>query len=236
MTVTRRLSIIALLVSGSAVQAAPLAGQRFGGVGVQTGMSATLPVGDRGFARAFDVGVAASVGLLFARGSWWRTWLDLELHAFQYDRRRFFDRIGLPSVDLETQLGAGFASWSALVGLDVVPWQIGVLTPYVRGGFGYINRDAGAAPILIHQYCTPASIITGGYIGPDPSFVAPAFCAEARREVGADLQGTAIQLGIGTSVRVSERLAGFVDIRITRPVSTSFLTWAPLRIGVVGHR
>lgn len=210
--------------------------QAIRGLAIQTGVSVSVPVGDPGFARAFGLGAAGSLGVVYNRATSWRPWFELELHMFTYDRHRFFERIGLRNVDLSTQLDAGTTTWTAMVGVDLMPWRLSWLEPYLRGGIGYLSRDNGAAPILIYQYCTPAMVISESYIGPDLDFVAPEFCTDARAEVGDDIRGLGVQVGAGVTVAVDRLVTGFVDVRVVRPGSSGELTLMLLRLGVMIHR
>jgi hypothetical protein len=226
-------SVVLLLTSSFAT---PGYSQGFRGIAVQAGVSGSVPVGDAGFRRAFDTGLGASVAAAYGWSGRLRSWIDVEIHEYDYDRQRFFDQIGLPDVDLSTQIDAAMATWSAMVGIDLTPWRVGPLVPYFRTGLGYYHRDSGATTLLILFYCTPATEVSSDYIGIERGFVAPDFCSEARREVGPDVVGVGYQVGLGTSLELKRGHSGFVDLRLGGPLSATDLTTLHLRAGMIVHR
>jgi hypothetical protein len=204
-----------------------------GGVMITTAVGVSTPVAGNAFADGFGRGGTVSLGAWYGLGGSWRPWFDFELHEFSYNRGRFFDKLGIPNVDLTKQLETGTALWSLMMGMDFVPWASQRLQPYVRGGLGFAHRDDGASPVLVSQYC---GFRPAGPVAPDNVDDHPAYCAQAWNEVGSDFDALGVQVGIGTTVRVSEHLSGFVDLRLSRAFASSAPSLFPARVGVVAHR
>lgn len=174
------------------------------------------------FAQAFDNGPSmelfASVHLV--RGLSLR--VDLHRAWLPYDRGRFFQQLGMDSVDLDGQLGgdAQLSSWS--IGPELTLWRGGPVHIYSFGTIGRVSRSTSTAP-LVALYCESPGV--------PPGSPPPVGCAAAQRETRIEGSGAAFAFGAGARWRWRGRAlisleAGY-DRALLSPASSGF----PIRVG-----
>jgi hypothetical protein len=192
------------------------------------GMGIAWPSQRAGFAAAFDAQVSGTIEIGMFASDWLLVRGTAEYQVFNFDRRRFFESLGLPDVDLSTQLGAGLEQWHLSFGTAFMPWRTASLAPYVFAAGGYLFRDSNAT-ILVTMYC--------GFGGPDDPFGGPAepqwvdACDAARPEARLTDSGPAVSGGVGIQWEVERRWLLFAEVSYVTAQTTPGAELFPMRFG-----
>jgi hypothetical protein len=138
-----------------------------------------------------------------------------------YDRARFFQQLGIGTVDLATQLGgeAQLTTWSA--GPEITLWRTSSMLLSSFTTVGRASRSTSTGP-LVGLYCGPPSVVVDadGTIHAPTGWVAPSGCAQAQTETR--ISGTAASVAIGAALRWHTNSRWFVSFEAA--YARSFLT------------